>query len=152
DAIRRSNCHHDLTMPRDCEACNLRRRERELLHRSNFEAWCAQLPITIAQNFRRGFVESVTCTAADWLEHADAILACQPVREVALTSWPDWRWIDSDMEVAVLWRPQKPFAEVYRDNMPDGCLIPQFLLEQAWSGIRFTLPAELITNAPEVQI
>lgn len=40
--------------------------------------------------YRRGFVASVTCTAADWLAHADAILAAQPVQEVTLTTWPEW--------------------------------------------------------------
>lgn len=31
---------------------------------------------------RRGFAEEVTCRAADWLAHADAVLARHPVREV----------------------------------------------------------------------
>ncbi len=39
-------------------------------------------------HLRRGFVAAVTCTAADWLEHGDAILAAQPVEEVKLTTWP----------------------------------------------------------------
>lgn len=48
---------------------------------------------------RRGFVEQVTCTAADWERHADAILAAHPAREVTLTTRPDdiqWlpRWMD----------------------------------------------------------
>ncbi len=38
--------------------------------------------------FVRGFVESVTCTAADWLAHADAIRAAQPVTKVRLTMYP----------------------------------------------------------------
>lgn len=38
--------------------------------------------------FRRGFVASVTCTTEDWLRHGDAILTCQPVEEVRLTTWP----------------------------------------------------------------
>ncbi len=40
--------------------------------------------------WRRGFVHSITCTAADWLEHGDAILAAQPVEEVTLTTWPTY--------------------------------------------------------------
>lgn len=39
--------------------------------------------------FRRGFVEVVTCTAADWIQHAEAITAAAPIREVTLTTWPD---------------------------------------------------------------
>jgi uncharacterized protein (TIGR02996 family) len=31
---------------------------------------------------RRGFVEAVTCAAADWLRHGDAVLAAQPVCKV----------------------------------------------------------------------
>ncbi len=38
--------------------------------------------------FRRGFVHAITCTAEEWLRHADAILAAQPVEEVTLASWP----------------------------------------------------------------
>ncbi len=34
--------------------------------------------------WRRGFVEAVTCTAADWLEYGEAVLACQPVTRVDL--------------------------------------------------------------------
>ena len=38
--------------------------------------------------FRRGFVEHITCTAADWLAHADGILKQHPVRKVVLTTRP----------------------------------------------------------------
>jgi uncharacterized protein (TIGR02996 family) len=38
----------------------------------------------------RGFIESVTCSAEDWLTHADAILAEYPVREVTLTDLFDY--------------------------------------------------------------
>jgi uncharacterized protein (TIGR02996 family) len=38
--------------------------------------------------WRRGFVHAITLSAADWLQHADAILAAQPVQEVTLTTWP----------------------------------------------------------------
>ncbi len=39
----------------------------------------------------RGFVEHVRCPAADWLAHADAILAAHPVQEVTLAT-PTW-WV-----------------------------------------------------------
>lgn len=35
---------------------------------------------------RRGFVHSVTCSAEDWLAHADTILAQHPVQQVTLTT------------------------------------------------------------------
>lgn len=37
--------------------------------------------------WRRGFVHSLTCTAANWLAHADAIVTRHPVREVRLTTF-----------------------------------------------------------------
>jgi uncharacterized protein (TIGR02996 family) len=36
-------------------------------------------------SLHRGFVERVTCTAADWLAYGAAVLAAQPVVEVSLT-------------------------------------------------------------------
>lgn len=39
--------------------------------------------------FRRGFVESVTLSAAAWMEHGDALLAAHPVTEVRLTTLPE---------------------------------------------------------------
>jgi uncharacterized protein (TIGR02996 family) len=48
--------------------------------------WHAPVPhVGWDWQIRRGFVESVTCTAADFLTHADAILAAHPVRKVRLT-------------------------------------------------------------------
>jgi uncharacterized protein (TIGR02996 family) len=48
--------------------------------------WHAPVPhVGWDWQIRRGFVEEVTCTAADWLTHADAILAMHPVSEVWLT-------------------------------------------------------------------
>lgn len=39
--------------------------------------------------WERGFVESITCTWADFAQHADAIRKATPLREVNLTTWPD---------------------------------------------------------------
>lgn len=44
----------------------------------------------IVYTVERGFVSSILCSAADWLAHADAIVATQPVREVFLTKDLDW--------------------------------------------------------------
>jgi uncharacterized protein (TIGR02996 family) len=35
--------------------------------------------------FRRGFVEAITCPAADWLAHGVRVIERQPVRELTLT-------------------------------------------------------------------
>lgn len=112
-----------------CERCKgvltLRRRERELLDARGY-GWCDGLlgggwptcglekvdtavRVTygpsrggtgvIGLTFRRGFVEQITLTAADWLAHADQIYwhpeqgrpfpgGAQPLRKVVLTTWP----------------------------------------------------------------
>lgn len=88
----------------------LRRREWELLEapcvpggKSNRELWFSpfdeqgeQVPGDFGGSwrrlfdwgYRRGFVHAITLTAANFLKHADAIRAAQPVREVTLTTWP----------------------------------------------------------------
>lgn len=81
-----------------CARCSrtleLRRRERELLDRNEGawlgwlkEAWGAEwVPVReCGLKWRRGFIESVSCTAADWLQHGRQIVRCQPIREVRLT-------------------------------------------------------------------
>lgn len=87
-----------------CGVCNLRRRERELLDDDmsddwTFDAregipphWCRGADVYETTDsyarFRRGFIAQIRCSAADWLAHAGAILAAQPVQEVTLTTWP----------------------------------------------------------------
>lgn len=41
--------------------------------------------------YARGFVESVTCPARDWITNADVLLTRQPVRMAALTTVPEVR-------------------------------------------------------------
>jgi uncharacterized protein (TIGR02996 family) len=52
-------------------------------------AWVTANEIYPASVYRRGFVEEVICPAADFLAHADAILAACPLRRVRLTTWPE---------------------------------------------------------------
>jgi uncharacterized protein (TIGR02996 family) len=42
------------------------------------------VPVVPHATFRRGFVESVTCSCADWLAHGPAVVAAQPVTAVRL--------------------------------------------------------------------
>jgi uncharacterized protein (TIGR02996 family) len=51
----------------------------------------------IPAEFRRGFVEELTATAADFLAHADALTAACPLRRVRLTTWPEV-WVASEAE------------------------------------------------------
>ena len=84
-----------------CDA--LRCRERELLYAVASgcdvaqcrDIWSMDAAVLLAEPlppscFRRGFVERIACTAAVWLARADALLAAAPIREVQLTTWPDW--------------------------------------------------------------
>jgi uncharacterized protein (TIGR02996 family) len=81
---------------RPCRWCTLRRRERDLLWGLPSElpvrhaAWPAPAtggaadiePMAV---YGRGFAESVTLPAAEWLRHAGRIMAAHPVRELHLT-------------------------------------------------------------------
>jgi uncharacterized protein (TIGR02996 family) len=69
----------------------LRRRERELLGAACDGKRDWALPWVGEQRewrFVRGFVDSTTCTAEDWLADGDAVRAAQPVREVTFVAPP----------------------------------------------------------------
>jgi uncharacterized protein (TIGR02996 family) len=105
-------CHHDLTFPPDCRGCQMRRRERELLvaqwtcldplglefcgggpgpHGLHLQGWWPESGgVASCFFFRRGFVHSITLTAADFLAHAGAIFSAQPVVSVALADKRTW--------------------------------------------------------------
>lgn len=46
--------------------------------------------------FKRGFIEEARCPAADWLAHADQVLATYPVQDVTLTTMPGHEWHSTD--------------------------------------------------------
>ena len=121
-----------------CTFCKLRRRERELLQ-EGCEYQGGTLPRfgwagpTIAMRasfleweFRRGFVEQVACSCADWLQHGVAIVQSQPVLEVRLTDKRPsahgtvYRWFD---------------GIVYREN-------PDRLPDQFWRLLGFNVPGQ----------
>jgi uncharacterized protein (TIGR02996 family) len=72
---------------------DLRAREQELiLAGRNAVEWRGELVALLPNGhseFRRGFVEYVSCTALDWATHAAAILAAHPVLRVGLTTDPN---------------------------------------------------------------
>ncbi len=89
----------------------LRRRERELSEdATGWPILTGVLFMNADWRISRGFISGVTCTAEDWIAHAEAILAVQPVREVTLTTWPgsEYGWV--------------------------------VIFEERWPGIKFTLP------------
>jgi uncharacterized protein (TIGR02996 family) len=94
--------------------------------------------------FAGGFLESVTCTAADWLAHGDAIYAREPVTAVTLTTWP------------ALYTYRKPGQITYTVtldvNDAVGYLIQHDVVTRSageraladrWPGVKFALPPEL---------
>lgn len=95
-------------------------------HRTRFDCYYEQFVgehrawqgIPEAVVFRRGFIESVTCDATDWLRHADALTAAAPIRKVTLTTWP----------------------ERMQQNGLTCDTFPVYLAE-TWPGITFTIPA-----------
>lgn len=101
----------------------------------------------------RGFIESVTCTAADWLAHAEAIRAAQPVTRVTLTTpllmeWirqrklrdgtgpvvTEWKWRDGGTHTT----ERLPFFERDAENVMT--INVDAILADAWPGITFELP------------
>jgi uncharacterized protein (TIGR02996 family) len=81
----------------------LRERARALLDAHGLD-WLADLAVEFSTPlrpdiFRRGFVESLILSAADWLAHGDAIYAREPVREVRQTDEPDWPAWDTDIRM-----------------------------------------------------
>jgi uncharacterized protein (TIGR02996 family) len=125
-------------------------RERKLLDVAAVEDWAA-IPAAWGVKdwyFRRGFVESVTCTAADFLAHTDAILwhpkqgrACpataHPIRKVTLTSLPlfDVRPGTESIKTTCRLRGRKEWVPV-----DDGDHIPSALLRALWDWVEFELP------------
>ena len=70
----------------------------------------------------------VTCTAADWLAQADAILREHPVREVRLTTKMGWD------EILKVWkRLGRPMVALPGLSFKE-------MVGLAWPGITFTLP------------
>lgn len=82
-------CNGSYTAADNAEANTLRNRKRKLWSRLKWrqEISVGKLGLS-AVKWSRGFVDAVTLTAADWLQHGDQILASQPVTTVSLTTRP----------------------------------------------------------------
>jgi uncharacterized protein (TIGR02996 family) len=96
--------------------------------------------------FRRGFVEHVTCSGDDWCAHADAILASHPVRAVTLTRWPDLphyvRRRDPGGETVHGFRVAGVLVEARLRDATAENLTP-FVLSRRWPGVTFHPPPEM---------
>ncbi len=97
----------------------------------------------------RGFVESVTCSAEDWLRHADALLASHPVTAVTLTT--PVHWVARGYDGAPFRLYEDPHGvevsdedvgrELRRTRGTDDAIdILTAILRVRWPGVTFTLP------------
>ncbi len=124
---------------------NLCCRERELMWQP-FESppiyrWTERLRGVglVTWTFRRGFIHAIACTVADWLAHADAIRALEPVQAVTLTTWPEC------LQPHGFRNPCRRFDETAQ-VFPwcDACrLTTEESRAKRWPGIAFTLPTAL---------
>lgn len=133
---------------RPMDVCVLRREEDEMLN-----VWWSRFAgpayYIIPYNARwrdyitfwRGFVESITCTAADWLQHGDAVLAAHPVTKVTLTSRPELDNFRTAPAIdGVMCRLSGRATEA---EWPAGAALTSVarrLLEAEWPGVAFELP------------
>jgi uncharacterized protein (TIGR02996 family) len=84
-------------------------------------------PGQLAFLWRRGFPDEVRCSAATWLEIADATLQAHPVQRVTLTTWPE----GTAMRANRLRKWKQP-------SRLGGHVLDSWRAE--WPGVAFTLP------------
>ena len=97
--------------------------------------------------FVRGFVGTVELSWSNWLRHRNEICKSQPVTTVMLTDQPQWEYVDSDQQIAILFPHFAGVKSFDVDEIcPQGSLIPKALCEAQWPGIKFDVlyagPAE----------
>ena len=114
-----------------CRRCKLTTRLLDLLE-SYAATWAGPAKPLRRLLWSRGFIGSVTCDAAAWLAHGDAVLAAHPVTRVSFTDWLRWDHIDgltTDQKLEAMGR--------YR-----GGDIPLAMCRLRWPGVEFELPPE----------
>lgn len=109
------------TAHRDCRTARLRNREQELKDVLRMPLWVGEQPVQ-ARFFgaitRRGFYESATCTAAQWLAHGPAIVQQQPITRALLSDREPGR-LSSDGIDRYYWLPFGDLASVAAEFLPD---------------------------------
>ncbi len=86
---------------------------------------------------RRGFVSSLTCNAADFLRHADAILGDHPIEKVLLTRMPELDVIK--VEKSRRWKTEPQPGELVLD-----------LWRREWPGVEFDVLVPNVFHAEAV--
>lgn len=108
----------------------------------------------LSWEWRRGFIETVTCTWPDWLNHSTAILKAAPIKAVRLTTMPE-RFV-SEMDDRINERQVlkvsisangkwKSFIATRVQFLPIESQIAKLTkctLEAIWTGICFELPRQ----------
>lgn len=133
-----------------CRFHVLCRRERELRKR-NWSDWIDDniISFTSGWEFRRGFIDSITCTWDDCRHRLDTIREEHPVQTVTLRTLPevDRDWLGTG-ERGYRFRGREkhhPFIRITHggngtDNISRGPEVSEMLAAE-WPGITFTLPA-----------
>lgn len=115
-------------------------------------------PPTPEAYVRRGFIEALACTWPDWLAHADAIRAAQPVARVrCIGDYDSWRpWLSLDRAVtdvffsgpvqnwlalqSIQFELENRTDEEGRPILMTARELHQAFLAARWPGIAFELP------------
>ncbi len=90
--------------------------------------------------YHRGFISTITLTAANWITYADEIKALHPVQQVTLTTWPDLRRSDdrNSYGVRTMFTVKEIIAaESQDDDARFNWTLPILRLE--WPGITFSI-------------
>ncbi len=99
---------------------------------------------SIEAHFQRGFLSDITCTASDFLTHADALTAAQPIQAVKLTTWPGR--VDNGMRIL---QPEWSTSGnmEFRFPVSEQARHVKSVLSR-WNRITFTLPQFYAEAAP----
>ena len=101
----------------------------------------------VVYTFRRGFVSTVRCAAADWLSRGDAVRAAHPVTRVTLTTAPDFEGVEDGFVLhgdpaRAAFAPDAVSAkcDAVSPGAPYGLRVVTGLLHLRWPGVAFDLP------------
>jgi hypothetical protein len=94
--------------------------------------------------WRRGFIESITCSWQDWLTHNKAIRAAAPLRSVTFTTWPEIERAGDNRSNERIRITGGQWVRIWLDTNPWKFPSLRFILSTLcraeWPGINFTLP------------
>lgn len=105
---------------------------------SHAKALTRSIPVAV---YERGLIGRVTCTAADWLAHADAVLAAHPVRRVTLTRVSGGDLYALSLRLGL--PPETPIRQPYEETIREW-------FATGWPDITFELRTAYV--GPPVQV